>query len=153
VNEDPDTLLRLALARTQNEDLPGAAACLRQLVEVDDRHELAIGMLAAICAQQGEPGLTASLFTRVLELNPANPLARFQLGLLQFQQGDNESSVATLQPSFDDPDDFLAHFIAALALTQLERPAQARELLDVAAARMPHDHPLASSLHEVLLPS
>jgi Tfp pilus assembly protein PilF len=148
---DIPALLRAAIACVDEGNLDHAAVNLKALLEIDGHSEVANGMMAAIYAELKMPALAADYYASVLRINPQNALARFQLGLLQLQTNEPEKALATLHDSLDNPDDFLAHFHSALALLQLHRADEARPLLEAAAARMPRDHLLRSSLQDLLL--
>jgi Tfp pilus assembly protein PilF len=120
------------------------------LLEIDGHNEVANGLMAAIYAELKLPALAADYYGRVLSIHPQNALARFQLGLLQLQTNEPEAALATWHDCLENPDDYLAHFHSAVALLQLQRADEARSLLAVAAARMPPEHSLHSSLQSLL---
>ena len=142
--------LRLALACVETQDYDSAIAHLDAVLSVDSRDEVALGMLAAIHAEAGRPAQAIEFFLRVLDVNPANPLARFQLGLLQYSTQQPEQALATWQPALAHEQDFMAHFHSAAVLMQLGRVDEARPLLETAAVRMPSDHALYPALQELM---
>jgi tetratricopeptide (TPR) repeat protein len=88
-------------------------------------------------------------YRRVLEIEPTNPLARFQLGLMQLEAGRAREAIQTWDPALRDPSDYLTHFHSALAHLTVGEPARARELLEQAALHMPASHALCSQLREL----
>ena len=148
--DDPQALLREAAAAVGQRDFEQALLRLKRLVALDSHHELAIGMLAAVYAELGMPERAIEYFGRVLTLNPANPLARLQLGLLQSSLGRTQQALDTWTPGLKDPNDFAVHFQSGVVMLQLKRPVEARALLATAEQRMPADHPLRASLRELL---
>lgn len=146
-------LLGLAAASAQRGDFAMAMLHLRELLAVDPRQEIALGMLAGIYADLKMPDRAAGLYRQVLSFNPGNPLARFQLGLLQLTASRPRAALETLRPALADESDFLAHFHSGLALRELGRAGEARQLLEVAAQRMPADHVLYPQLRELLAES
>lgn len=149
-SDDPQELLRRATAAAGERDFEQALVCLKRLLARDARHELATGMLAAVYAELRMTERAIEYYRRVLALNPANPLARLQLGLLESSLGRTEDALATWKPSLEDPTDFVVHFQSAVAMLQLQRTTEARALLTTAAQRMPANHPLRPTLQELL---
>lgn len=143
-------LLGLAAACARRGDFESAIVHLKRLLAADPRQEIALGMLAGIYAELKMADRAADLYRQVLAVNPRNPLARFQLGLLQFTEGRPREAVDTLHPALVDESDFLAHLYSGLALRQLGLTGEARPLLEVAAQRMPVDHALYPKLRELL---
>jgi tetratricopeptide (TPR) repeat protein len=149
---------------TERESLSAAAACvtrgdfeaalghLRTLLALNPRHELATGMLAGLYAQLKMPERARQYYGQVLRLNPDNALARFQLGLLHFESGEPQEALEVWQPAMAKPQDYLTHFHSALALLELERAADANELLERAAQYMPRDHLLYPQLERLRHP-
>lgn len=123
---------------------------LKDLLAVHPRDEIALGMLAGIYAELKMPARAEALYREVLTVNPSNPLARFQLGLLQLAEKRPRAALEILRPALADESDFLAHFHSGLALRQLGQAGEARRLLEVAAQRMPADHILQPQLCRLL---
>ncbi len=138
--------LGLAAACVRRGDFEAALGHLKTLLESDPRHEIATGMLAGVYAQLKMPERAEYFYLQVLRLNPANVLARFQLGLLQLQSGRPQDALETWQPTLADSQDYLTQFHSALALLELKRAAEARKLLEQAAHHMPRSHPLYPQL-------
>lgn len=129
-----------ATRRVESGDFDQALVLLKNLIRGEPRHELAIGMLGGVYAQLKMHDRAIETFRKVLELNPTNALARFQMGLSQLTLGQPVEAIATWKPLLAGPDDFLAHFYSALALAQTGHPGEAKLLLHTAAARMPKNH-------------
>lgn len=143
-------LLGLAAGCVRRGDYAAAMIHLKELLAVDPREEIALGMLAGIYAELKMPDRAEALYREVLTVNPRNPLARFQLGLLQLAEKRPSDALEMLRPALADESDFLAHFHSGLALRQLGRAGEARRLLEVAAQRMPADHILQPQLCQLL---
>ena len=107
-------------------------------------------MLAGIYAEIKMTDRAMEYYRRVLAINPANPLARFQLGLLQLSTRQPQEALDTWGASLKDPDEFMAHFHSGMALIQLQRLEEARSFLEQTAQRMPKDHWLYSQLKHLL---
>jgi tetratricopeptide (TPR) repeat protein len=138
--------LGAAAACVTRGDFEAALSQLKALLALDPRHELATGMLAGLYAELKMPDRARHYYEQVLRLNPANALARFQLGLLQFESGQPQEALETWQPAVANTEDYLTHFHCALALLELERRDEARRLLERAGQYMPRDHLLYPQL-------
>jgi tetratricopeptide (TPR) repeat protein len=143
-------LLSAATACAKRGEHDQAVLFLNALIDANWHHEIAMGMLAAIYAEAHKYHLAIECYRRVLKINPANVLARFQLGELLLTSKDARAVLQTWQPCLDEPDDFLAHYHSGLAWLQLGDTNNAHTLLQEAARRMPDDHPLHAPLRERL---
>jgi tetratricopeptide (TPR) repeat protein len=143
-------LLQQATAHASAGDFEQAIIDLKALLEIDPAHEIGQGMLGAIYAQLNMRERAMACFRRVLEKNPSNALARLHLGLLQLSSAQLDEAIETFQASLGSPGDYLVHFHSGLALLQLQKPAQARKLLENAAQRMPKGHALYPQLQTLL---
>ena len=135
------------LVRAERYD--AAIAGLQEFLAQHSDNEVAIGLLGAAYFQIGMLARAQSCYRRVMELNPANPLARFQLGMLHFSQQEHRVALETWAPLLGSQQDFMAHFHSALALVELGETARARELLEVAGRNMPLSHPLFAQLKAI----
>lgn len=131
-------------------NLDEAVTTLKQILRDEPRHEIALGMLAATYLQIGMHEAAIERFQALLEAHPKNPLARFQLGMGMLGLDRPEEALDAWRPLLDDASDFMGHFHSALALIQLERPADAMPLLERAIQRMPPSHPLYAKALELL---
>jgi tetratricopeptide (TPR) repeat protein len=147
---DADTRMRqeleklTGLVRARRYDL--AISELREFLVRYPDNEVATGLLAATYFEIGLAEKAAAGYERTIELNPANALARFQLGLVKLSQGANQAALYTWAPLTADPQEFMASFHSALACIQLGDEPRAREFLEVAGANMPVGHPLFPQL-------
>lgn len=142
--------LTIAAQCAEQGDFEGAIMQLKGLIEAQPRHEVAIGMLAGIYAQINMHDHAIPHFRTVLEINPGNVLARFQLGLAQLGSGQPGMAVETWKPALKTQDDFLSRFYSALALMQIHRTGEARTLLREAEKLMPKNHALYPQLLTLL---
>jgi tetratricopeptide (TPR) repeat protein len=118
---------------------------LKQFLTDWPDHEVALGLLASTYFQIGMPEAARERYERLLENNPANALARFQLGLILLDS-DPARSLELWQPLLAVENEFMAHFHSALARIRLGDPVAARPLLEQAARHMPPGHPLHAQL-------
>jgi Tfp pilus assembly protein PilF len=138
-----------AVESVKRQDFGAAMEQLKSILAADPRHVLALGMLAGVYAELKMPEQAEMHYQRVLEIEPGNVLARFQLGLMQLSAGRARDAIQTWEPSLRDPKDYLSHFHSALAHLQLGESARARELLDLASKHMPASHALCSQLRDL----
>lgn len=136
--------LQQAVTAMREQRHKDALVSLKQIINDEPDNEIALGMLASAYAELGMRDRARQHFDKILELKPGNPLARFQRGLMDFEDGKPESALDIWQPLLADDDDFMGHFHSALAFLQLEQPDEAKELLVTAQKRMPSSHPLSS---------
>jgi len=141
--------LGAAAACVKRGDFETALTHLKALLAGNPRHELANGMLAGLYAQLKMPDRARHYFEQVLRLNPANVLARFQLGLLHLETGQPRDALEAWQSKPPSPEDYLTHFYSAVALLELNRPDEAKVRLLQAAQHMPADHRLHPELQRL----
>lgn len=148
-----DESMRLALQRLIDQVRAGqydqAIEGLKRFLEQYPQHEVAMGLLGAAYFQIGLPARARECYEQVLELNPQNALARFQMGMLQFSQAELQAALATWAPLLSDSHDFMAHFHSALACLELGDTARASALVEGAARSMPVGHPLFAQLESI----
>lgn len=130
-------------------DFEQAILQLKSILAKASGNEVAWGMLAATYAQIGMTERALDGYARVLEINPDNTLARFQLGLTLLMASRPQEALDAWQRCLTD-DDFMAHFHSGLALLQLGKPAEAQPLLRTAAQRAPKGHPLQPEIQRLL---
>ena len=147
---DEQQLLRLAVACVEERKFEDALLHLKQLLAASPEKEVALGMLAAIYAEIGMVDRAIDHYDRTLAVNPANHLARFQLGLLRVSLRHWQEALDTWQPLLDHPQDYLAHYHSGLVLLQQEKRHEARSLLAKAAERLPESHSLYPLLQALL---
>lgn len=126
-----------------------AIPLLKDLISTDTDNELALGMLASIYAEIDMPEKARSLYSRILELNPANPLARFQLGLNYFNANQINEALEIWEPGLTDKTDFMIKYFTGLAYIQLKEYVKAKSILEQAEQIMPKNHPLYGELKQL----
>lgn len=131
-------------------DPESALKHLKSAVAAEPSNELALGMLASVYAELGMSERATEFFDKVLAINPGNPLARFQSGLLAFNRGELEGALKIWQAQEPPPDDFMIRFYSGLALAQLGRSEEARALYRTAYKHVPADHPVRAELEKLL---
>ncbi len=144
-------LLRSATECAKAQDFEQARLHLTELLDIEPQHEVAMGMLAAVYAELKTLDRASDYFRRVLEINPDNVLARFQLGIVQLEIGHAEDALATWQLGNYGPNDYLVKYHSGLALLQLDRPSEALAAFQSAQQFMPVDHVLYPKLLEFLI--
>jgi len=139
-----------AAAAAKSGNSESAIEMLKELVDRNPDHELAVGMLASLYADLGMMDRAERLFEQVLNINLANPLARLHLGTTRMQLGKHEQALSTLEPLLQSQDDFIAHFYCGMLQLELNNIQESRINLDIASQRMPVEHPLRPNLDAAL---
>lgn len=147
---DSKQLLAQATEQAKNGRLDQAIEDLKTLLTDVPDHEIALGMLGGIYAQIGMHERAIDQFGKVLSINPDQPLARLQLGIAQIETQRYTQSLETLAPLRDSEGDYAGNFYSGLALMQLNRPQEAKPLLQKAAENMPQNHPAYPELRDLL---
>lgn len=142
--------LGLAAACTKRGDLEAAMGHAKTVLSLDPGNEIALGLLSGIYVQLNLRDRAESCLRKILAVNSHNMLARYQLGLLQFEGGQPQAALDTWAPALEDDKEFMCHFHSALALLQLQKPQPARPLLEHCAPRIPRNHELYPRLQELL---
>jgi tetratricopeptide (TPR) repeat protein len=142
--------LGLAATSAKQGDLEAAMGHARKVLSLDPGNEIGLGLLAGIYMQLNLRDRAESCLREVLSAHPRNVLARYQLGLMQFEAGQLQAALDTWAPALEDDEEFMCHFHSALALLQLKKPQPARALLEHCAPRIPRNHELYPRLQELL---
>lgn len=142
-------MLSKATEAAKRGDLESAIGSLKEILSDHPDNEIAIGMLASIYLQIGLLEEAETRFKDLLKRHPSNPLGRFQLGMCYLSMNRPEQALTTWQPMLKDQEDFMAHFHSALAQLELGKHKESYELVQIAARRMPSNHPLYPKLLEV----
>jgi cytochrome c-type biogenesis protein CcmH/NrfG len=144
--EGRESQLADAVAQAKTGDLDAAVVTLKAVLQSQPKHTIALGMLASIYLQIGMVDRAIERYTQLLELDPENPLARFQLGIAKQLRGSPEEALEAWRPMLSSENEFMANFHSALTLVQLGRYADALEPVSNAARHMPPSHPLYPQL-------
>lgn len=147
-NSALETLSNATNAAKQG-NLDEAIPLLKELLSTYPDNEVANGMLASIYLQIGALEEAEHRFTELLRTHPANPLGRFQLGMCYLSMSRPQKALETWQPLLADQNEFMAHFHSGLAQLELGNHKESYELVQIAAHRMPSNHPLYAQLLQV----
>jgi tetratricopeptide (TPR) repeat protein len=147
---DEQEAIQLISASAKSGDFEDAIVQLKNLLAAHPEHEFAHGMLAAIYAELEMADRAIEQFRRVLAINPANTLARVQLGALQLAAKRPDDLLETWKPCLDEPDNYIGRYYSGLALLQLEKPGEARAMLEQAVQRMPAEHALRRQVQQLI---
>ncbi len=162
--QDPDALFLLGRASfAAAEGLAAAPVALQAYREAEssflqflqvapERDETRIRQSLAICAGHRGADQGALLHARkAVELAPQNPTALRVLGECASKVGRKEEALRSFQESHErKPGDIDVVHLLAIALRDLERPAQACQLLEETIARLPSPSDAAVQLLLVL---
>src|SRR5215471_16693887 len=102
----------VGLVRSRRYD--AAIEGLRKFLAAFPDNEVAAGLLGATYFEIGLPDQALLQYQRVVQLNPGNALARFQVGMVYLSRGEPRAALDAWQPLTLDPHDFMAHFHSAL---------------------------------------
>lgn len=123
-----DALMSNAMAASQANDGPQAIDLFQQASAADPGAALPQFLLGAEFAALGDMTQAEAAFANATRLAPGFPMARYQLGLLQFSSGRAAIALLTWQPLLDLPaTDPLPHFVngfAALAQDHFDEALQ-----------------------------
>jgi len=148
---ETDELLALGLRASAAGDAASALSFFKGALARHPRHAQAHWMLGAEYAALQLSDRAHEHLARAVELDPAQPVARFQLGLLRLTRGDVEGAQQTWQALDERPaDDPLRRFGRGLLLLVRGRPAEARLALRAAADDPATDPALRRDLEVVL---
>jgi tetratricopeptide (TPR) repeat protein len=147
--DETETMQRAVESVNKNE-YDEAILQLKDLLAAHPKHELGLGMLASIYAELKMTDRAIEHYQRLLAINPTNPLACLQLGMLQAAAQRPREVLDTWKARLGEPDEYLAHYFTGLALLSLEKTQEAREMLERAATNMPKDYALYEPLQQML---
>lgn len=139
-------LLSKASSHAKQGDYDQALIKLKSILEIHPKHEIALGMMAAIYLQTGQHQSAETYFTNLLSINPENALARFQLGMVKLNQNNAQEALDNWLPLLNQNNEFMAHFHSGLAYLQLGKMTEAALMFKIAEQRMPISHPLHPQL-------
>ncbi len=126
----------------KNKQFELAMSGLKEYLQEFPTNEVARGMLASLYFQIGMHDRAIPEFETILEQNPDNALARFQLGMTRYTRGELEKSIDCWLPLTEVEDDFMGSFHSALAYVDLQQAPMARPLVEKCVKVMPKNHPL-----------
>ncbi|WPH16099.1 tetratricopeptide repeat protein [Variovorax paradoxus] len=117
-----DALMSSAMAASQANDGPQAIDLFQQASAADPGAALPQFLLGAELAALGDMTQAEAAFANATRLAPGFPMARYQLGLLQFSSGRAAIALLTWQPLLDLPAaDPLPHFVNGFAALAQDR--------------------------------
>jgi tetratricopeptide (TPR) repeat protein len=119
-----DALVSRGMAASQADDSAQAIECFQQASAAEPTAGLPQFLLGAEFAALGDMGQAEAAFANATRLAPGFPMARYQLGLLQFSSGRAAMALLTWEPLLQLPEtEPLRHFVkgfAALAQDQFQ---------------------------------
>lgn len=148
---DADELFMLGLRASAADDGPAALSCLKLAVARQPSHARAHWMLGAEYAALRMPERAGEHYARAVALDPAQPVARFQYGLLRLTCGEVDAAEAVWRGLADRPaDDPLRRFADGLLLLARGRSEEALPALQAAAADPAIPPPLRRDVETVI---
>ena len=123
---------------------------LSDFLEANPKNEIATGMLASVYAEIKMFDKALELYSKILDVNPGNILARFHLGLIHFNNTEFKEAIGAWEPAISDPSDFMVKYFTGLAFLNVKELNKGISLLIEASELMPSDHPLHEQLSKQL---
>ncbi len=147
---DTASTLKAALKHHKDGDIDASVSCLKSAVEAGNRHELIVGMLASHYAEIGMASSAATLYEEILEKNPKNHLARFQLGHIHYSQKEYERALSTWEETLNVNEEFVTKLYAAKAHIAMGMHSRAKPLLARVIDNAPNGHPAKTEAEQIL---
>jgi tetratricopeptide (TPR) repeat protein len=117
-----EALMSLGMAASQANDGAQAVECFQNASAAEPAAGLPQFLLGAELAAMGNMDQAEAAFANATRLAPDFPMARYQLGLLQFSSGRAAIALLTWQPLLHLPDsDPLPHFVNGFAALAQDR--------------------------------
>ncbi len=146
-----DGLMTEGMAASKANDAERAIACFRKASATAPEAALPQFLLGAEFAALGDMNAAESAFANATRLAPGFPMARFQLGLLQFSSGRAAIALLTWQPLLQLPDsDPLRHFAAGFELLAQDRFDDALHHFQQGIALNTDNRALTSDIEKVI---
>jgi Tfp pilus assembly protein PilF len=144
-------LLQQGISASQSGDSRRAIALYEQAIAGGQPDARAHFLLASELASAGDMGRAESAFANAVLLAPEWPIARYQLGLLQFSGGRAAAALVTWAPLFGlDPSNCLAQFVRGFASLAHDDFAQATSHFRAGLALPSDNAALAGDIEKVL---
>jgi len=146
-----DGLMAEGTAASQANDAERAIACFRRASATAPEAALPQFLLGAELAALGDMNAAEAAFANATRLAPGFPMARYQLGLLQFSSGRAAMALLTWQPLLQLPDtDPLPHFVNGFESLTQERFEDALQHFQLGIARNTDNAALTSDIEKVV---
>ena len=146
-----DALIANGVRASQANDGAEAIEWFRKASAVDPSAGLPQFLLGAEFATLGDMGQAEAAFANATLLAPGFPMARYQLGLLQFSSGRAGVALLTWQPLLDLPEaDPLPHFVRGFAALAQDRFDEALQHYHQGLERNTSNPALSSDIEKVI---
>lgn len=136
------TVISTVTPLLKNKDHMGVIKILKRAIDDGIQHELVFGMLASSYAEVGMTDKAQENFAKVIQLNPQNYLAFFQMGMLLYNAGDIAKAIDAWVNVSSQSGEFVANYWIAKAYVDLGKSEQAKPYLHQAKTHVPSDHVL-----------
>ena len=144
LNEDDlQQTLNLAVKKLKNKEVEQALKTLTDIESesVAQKSEVYLGMLSSIYTSLKMFKKTIECLEKVLVLNPEHHLANFQLGMLYFQNQQQDLCKTYWLPMLNQDKDFTVHYYYSF-VAELDKDLNlAKELISKAKTRCDKKHP------------
>lgn len=149
---EADDLLARGIAASAAKDRRRAIECFDKACTRAPFSGLPRFLLGAEYAALGEQDRAETLYASALLLAPGMAIARYHLGLLQYQSGRSAMALVTWAPLLQLPrSDPLPHFVLGFAALAQQRFAEAVSHCRAAVQRSEGEHPeLADDIRQII---
>lgn len=113
------------------------------------KNEILLGLLASQYAELNMYDSAKSSYEALLVINENNFLARFQLGMLEFQLGNIDDAIAHWESVATQKDDFVANYWIAQAYLKNNQKQQAKPYISKANEKVPLNHELSDQIRNL----
>lgn len=146
-----DALMTQGMAASQADDSTQAIECFQQASVAAPQAGLPQFLLGAEFAALGDMDKAEAAFANATRLASEFPMARYQLGLLQFSSGRPAIALLTWQPLLQLPDtDPLPHFVNGFATLAHDRFEEALHHFEQGLALNTSNPALSSDIEKVI---
>jgi tetratricopeptide (TPR) repeat protein len=151
IDFDSEELLVLARVDLEKGNVEGGLSKLKRALAMPDCPAEAALEAARVYAQLGLRHKAKPLFEKYLEHQPRNVDARFQLGMISFEDGRRNDALAAWEAVLRENGTYPpALFFRALAVAQSGDPGEARKMLRSAMDVLPPDNLYFARSRELL---
>lgn len=146
-----ETLISDGMTASQANDGQRAIDCFQKASVAAPSAGLPQFLLGAEFATLGDMGRAEAAFANAARLAPDFPMARYQLGLLQFSSGRAAMALLTWQPLLDLPEnDPLPHFVHGFAALAQDRFQEALQHYDRGLSLNTTNEALSSDIGKII---
>lgn len=149
MNKQIKDVLSAVIPLIEKKDHSRAISALKEAVDSGLSDEIILGMLASEYANLGMLDRAIVWYEKIVDVNPENYLAIFQLGMILYQSGEYARAIEYWEAIGIQQGEFISNYWIARAYLENNNKQSAKPYIDTAFNRMPKDHDLYKSMIEV----